>query len=496
MKRYHVFSKVAILLLLVVSLAACSSKGESPDPVASVDPGNSSEEQVVLKIMDWSDSVKEIREEFNKRFMEKYPHIKIEYTQLTIDQFQNTILTAIKGGNAPDLFPIPSTVKLATAVNEGWFQPIDPYVEDDFKDHFVEGTFQNGITMFDNQIYSIPENPSIPSSLIFYNKKLLQEAGVDVTKQPLNYSEFREAAAKVTAAGKGKYYGIVEGGKQANRWLITVRDWASLAGAGLNGNSPISLADGKPTYNSEAVLGVYSLFQQLAEDGSFHPKTMSISAPEARALFGQGQAAFIVQGSWCIGVWNKENPELDYGVIAPPVPDTGIKGSIGIGPSGAWMGISADSKHPQEAALYLQELYLGDYYQQARVASGDSFSIVKGINEANINVPQLQEYYDIIQQYGKLIPDAAVRNPSATSVFEYYKDIQPDPGQLLAGTVAGAIKDYAQELDKYSKKVDMAWSSSIEAAQNAGNQVKAEDFIFPNWKPMENYTAENYAQLP
>jgi len=493
--------KVAILLMMVVSLAACNSKGASPEQGATGDPANTpsstaSEEQVVLKIMDWSDSVKVIREEFNKRFMEKYPHIKIEYTQLTVDQFQNTILTAIKGGNAPDLFPIPSTVKLSTAVNEGWFQPIDPFVEADFKEKFIEGTFQNGITSFDDQMYAIPENPSIPHSLIFYNKKLLQEAGVDVAKQPFTYSNFRDAAAKVTAAGNGKFYGLVEGGKQANRWLTIVRDWSSMAGAGLNGSSPLNLADGKPTYDSEPVLGIYKLFQELAQDGSLHPKTMSISAPEARALFGQGQAAFIVQGSWCIGVWNKDNPDLDYGVMAPPVPEAGAKGSIAIGSSAAWMGISADSKHPKEAALYLQELYTGDYYQQARVASGDSFSVVKGVNEANISVPQLQEYYDIVQQYGKIIPDPAVRNPNATTVFEYYKDVQPDPGQLLAGTVAGAVKDYDKQLNAYSKQVDTAWSNAIKAAQEAGNKVKAEDFIFPNWNPLQDYTAEDYTALP
>ena len=37
---------------------------------------------------------------------------------LTVDQFKNTIVTMIKSGEGPDLFPIPVGLTLNTAVEE------------------------------------------------------------------------------------------------------------------------------------------------------------------------------------------------------------------------------------------------------------------------------------------------------------------------------------------------------------------------------------------
>ncbi|WP_175638593.1 ABC transporter substrate-binding protein [Metabacillus schmidteae] len=479
-----------LCVLFVFSLTACTSSSEETG-------GNDGEKdgKVVLRVMDWSDSTKDIREEFHKQFMEKYPDIKVEYTQLTIDQYKNTILTAVNSGEAPDLFPVPSGMKLSTLVKDGWYQSLEPYIDDEFKNIFVEGTFQNGITMVDGEVYSIPETAYVPSSLIFYNKKLFKEAGLDPEQPPKTYSEYREAAKKITEAGKGKYYGIIEGGKQSNRWMETVRDWSSLDGSGINANSPISLATNETTYDSEPVLNIFNLFNDIKEDGSFHPKTMNISAPEARALFGQGQAGFIVQGAWCIGVWNKENPDLEYGVMAPPVPDSGKKGSLPILSNSAWMGLSATSEHQEEAALYLKEFYGGDYFQQEQVKKGGAFSIVKGINEEYIKVEQLQQYYDISQEFGRVIPNPSVKNPNTSAVFAEFKDVSPNVGEILGGVVAGAVSDFEGELSRYSEQLGTAWNNALTTASEKGIEVEKSDFEFPNWDPLENYTEEDYAEL-
>ncbi len=62
-------------------------------------------EGITLRVMDWKDSTRDIREEFHKHFMEKYPEVtEIEYTTLTQDQFRDTILAAIRTNEAPDIF--------------------------------------------------------------------------------------------------------------------------------------------------------------------------------------------------------------------------------------------------------------------------------------------------------------------------------------------------------------------------------------------------------
>lgn len=470
--------------------APASSQASSP----AAAPSSSSGERVTLRVMDWADSEKSYREQFIKDFEAKYPNIKIEYTLLTVDQFQNTILTAIKTGDAPDLFPIPATMKLSTAVKEGWYQPLDAYIDDAFKSSFVDGAFTEGTTMLGGQIYSIPALTGVPSTLVFYNKKLFREAGLDPDSPPKTYGEFRAAAMKITDAGKGKYYGIIEGGKQIGRWKLAAIEWSALAGSGFGSESPLSLKDGQASYDSEAMLGVFDLFTGLKKDGSYHAKTMSLSAPEARALFAEGQAGFIVQGEWNVGTWTKNNPDLDFGVMAPPVPDEGQKGYLPRSTYAPWIGMSAATKHPEEAALYLKE-YFSKEYQSVLVKNGDRFSVLKDVNESSADIPQFKQYYDIVQQYSRLIPSVAVRNPEVSAVLANFKDPKPGLGDILQGAVAGALKDPATLLKQLSGQTDKALDAAIEQAKAGGAKVERSDFSFSNWSPDKDFSAEDYQAL-
>lgn len=498
-----------VLALIVQILSACSGSENSPDKSDGSSPtpasaSSSSEaagsaqpsgEQVTLRVMDWADSEKPYREQFIKDFEAKYPNIKIEYTLLTVDQFQNTILTAVKSGDAPDLFPLPSSMKLSMAVKEGWYQPLDTYLDDEFKNSFIDGAFLEGTTMLDGKIYSIPALAGVPSSLLYYNKQLFRDAGLDPENPPKTYSEFREAAKKITEAGKGKAYGIIEGGKQIGRWKITATDWSALAGSGLGSDSPLAIADGKTGYDTSAVLSVFDLLKGLKADGSYHPKTMNISAPEARALFGEGQAGFIIQGEWCIGVWKKNNPDLDFGVMAPPVPDDGQKGYLPKVSYQPWIGMSASTEHPKEAALYLKE-YFSQQYQSVLVKNGDRFSILKDVNEQSAEIEQFKQYYEIVQQYARLVPSVNVRNPEISAVMANFKDPKPGLGDILQGVVAGAIKDASTPLKQLTNQVDKALDAAIEQAKAGGAKVERSDFAFPNWSVDKDYTAADYQALP
>ena len=101
--------------------------------------------------------------------------------------------------------------------------PMNDYVEDGFFDTFAEGALNEGITTMDGEVYVLPESANIVNTLVFYNKTVLEDAGVDTNNLPKTWSEFREVCKQVTEAGKGKYYGMIEGGKQVNRLEIAIR---------------------------------------------------------------------------------------------------------------------------------------------------------------------------------------------------------------------------------------------------------------------------------
>ena len=124
------------------SVRNSGTAGEVGDKVVSAD--QNTDGKVTIRIVDWSDGSAPQRKEFHKKYMEVHPDINIEYTQLTVDQFKNTIVTMIKSGDGPDLFPIPVGMTLDTALQEDWFQPINDYVMDNFAEKFDPKSFSGG----------------------------------------------------------------------------------------------------------------------------------------------------------------------------------------------------------------------------------------------------------------------------------------------------------------------------------------------------------------
>lgn len=475
-----------IMFALILFLFACSSDENTTSDDTESNEKQTNEDGITLRVMDWADSTKYLREEFHEEFMEKYPEVtNIEYTTLTQQQFTDTILNAIRTGDAPDVFMAPLSFSLPVLVEEGWFQPLDPLVDEGFFEIFREGLFKEGLNIVDDEIYTIPQQIGQPTAMVFYNKDLFEEAGLDPEQPPQTYEEFRDYARQITEAGNGDFYGLIEGGKQSNRFSYTIQEWGSLNGAGLADNSPVSKLTGEAPYHTEAITDIYDLFAGLADDGSIHPRTSSLTAPEARQIFANGEAGFIIQGAWNIGVWNANSPDLNYGVMAPPTPNGERKGSIDAVSQGGF-GIYSETEHPELAAKYLEELFGGDFYQRKAVENQHNFSPVDGAIEEYAS-GEFLEFYELYSDIlvGGPIPEAV--NLDVTTVLGEYVDVTPSAAEIMQGVAISGLRDYEPMLEDLSKQTEQALQDAISAAQEGGADVSIDDFVFPDWDPMENY---------
>ena len=127
-------------------------------------------ESVVLTVADWSDSTKAQRERLNAAFEKDHPNVTVHYTTLTQSQFNETVAAGIRSGNAPDLFPLPSSMSLQQAVNEQWYLPLDLYLDQAFFSQLRPEAFHNNVTMIHDVTYILPESLEIPSVMMFYNE--------------------------------------------------------------------------------------------------------------------------------------------------------------------------------------------------------------------------------------------------------------------------------------------------------------------------------------
>ena len=73
----------------------------------------------------------------------------------------------------------------------------------------------------------------------------------------------------------------------------------------------------------------------MKDDGSIFPGSMSMNAPQARAMMPQGAAAMILQGPWNIPIWQAENPDFNFNVSSQPLMEPGLMVPLMVRPGGS-----------------------------------------------------------------------------------------------------------------------------------------------------------------
>lgn len=129
---------------------------------------------------------KEIAEDFTK----KHPKVEVKHVSVDFGEANNKFKNAA-GGNAgaPDVMRT-EVAWVADFANLGYLAPLDdtPAVED--KDDFLETAWGSG--QFDGKTYAVPQ---VTDTLaLFYNKRLLKEAGVEV---PESLEDIKRDAKKI-----------------------------------------------------------------------------------------------------------------------------------------------------------------------------------------------------------------------------------------------------------------------------------------------------------
>lgn len=139
--------------------------------------------------------IETICDDFNK----ENPDIVVEpvYTG-NYDDTVTKIQTAIQGGTPPDVFVSLATQRF-TMASTGMAMPLDELIAADeegqaYIDDFLPGFMEDSYV--DGQIYSIPFQRS--TEILYYNKDLFAEAGLDPESPPETWDELLEYAQKLT----------------------------------------------------------------------------------------------------------------------------------------------------------------------------------------------------------------------------------------------------------------------------------------------------------
>jgi ABC-type glycerol-3-phosphate transport system substrate-binding protein len=122
---------------------------------------------------------------------------------------------------------------------------------------------------------------------------------------------------------------------------------------------------GELSYNDADWVKVLDLFRQMRDSGVLADGTVTMVNKTAEQLFAGGRAAFAFNGSWCVNVYEKMNPRLDYAAMLPPRASEAFPMRIWGGAGSSFM-VNAGSGKREEAVKFLR--WLSDTAQQAYLA--------------------------------------------------------------------------------------------------------------------------------
>ncbi|MFC0187088.1 ABC transporter substrate-binding protein [Fictibacillus aquaticus] len=279
-------------MLLGSALTGCSSDNGGSEPKDG--------EKVEVTLAGWGGNPTEekLLKETLADFEQKHPNIDVKLEVIT-EQYMDVIKTRLIGGEGPDVFYL-DAFEAPGLIKTGAVEPLDEYVTKDFDVDDFEKPLLDAFKE-DGKTYGFPKDYS--TLALFYNKKMLSDAGVEV---PKTWEEFTAASKKLT---KGKVAGF-----GAAPELARVYWMAESKGGKVVTDDKASFASKEVEAGLQPLLDMHNVDKSAVE-----PK--EVGASWGGEMFGQQKAAMVIEGNWAIPYLKDTFPDVEYGTAELPTVD-------------------------------------------------------------------------------------------------------------------------------------------------------------------------------
>lgn len=302
------------------------------------------EDKIVLKASVMAnEEEKKIFENAIARFEEAHPEYSVEasYTSgSTWGEYCDKLLIQIGSGEAPDVIHV-AIEGTQMLVKNDVLLPLDDMVAQDAEgqamlDDFVKSTLD--VFTIDGKLYELPTDCN--DGVMHINKKMFEDAGIEIPYDGWTWEEFKETAKKLTTGeGDSKVYGYA-----------TALSPAWLAGWFMSNESDYITPgwDDSNLSDPKAVETVEFLNSLINEDKIMPMPEVTL---DPTSLFAAGRVAMIGTGIWPFPSY-KANGFEDVDVV--PFPTNSPDAKVGFGVGG--VGICSKTENPEAAYELLKEL--------------------------------------------------------------------------------------------------------------------------------------------
>ncbi|SDL83427.1 extracellular solute-binding protein [Sediminibacillus halophilus] len=386
-------------LLILISLAACG--GESDEASGSD----------VIELTVWNDWTEDrpentVYKDMIKKFNEENEGIEVKIESIPHDQYETKLRTQAAGQQLPDMFRVWPGTRIAPLVEGNALLSLNEIVDE------WEGVIPEGILKdyaIDGEHYAIPANIS-ETSLIFYHKDALAEAGFD--SFPATYEELKSLIEKL----KEKNVTPIALGNKAIWPLQSV--YISTIADRYTGSDFLEKAlNGEASFTDERFVKALSVIEELSKMDAFNGNMNTIDEAQSRSEFVSGNTAMHFAGSWAIGpiLDSVEDPDA-IGVAPFPSFEGGDGDPAKIaGVAGGGIALNSDlSGEKKEAAFKFLKFFYSDEMFQKLVKAN---IIVPADVEMDDSIPQVFQEANSFAQGGLAPVYDATLTPELTDII-------------------------------------------------------------------------------
>lgn len=421
------FMAALTLSLTIGIVAGCSSAGSSTTQQSGGKALTEEASNEVVKLTAWrpetdpepTQAYKEVIAAFNEAYKGK---IEAEITFIPRGNkyaYEDKVNTAASSRTLPDALALDGP-NVANYADAGIIIPIEDLLED--KEDYVPSIITQGT--FDGKLYTV--GPTESSIAIFYNKKLLEAAGITppaTLEEAWTWDEFYDAAKKLTKDG---VYGV--------NWTLDYGEWIIYFSGPFvwsNGGSFIS-EDGSTAQgyvNGMEAVEALSYLQKFTNEKlvNLQPTPTEFEEGKAAMKLALPKQAIIME----------KFPETEWGVTYFPYSKT--KSS----PSGDWnWGITSNSKYPEETATLINFMMKPENMVKLANAAGKP--------AGRQSAMELQTKFDNypMSVFKEQVLNTAHPRPSTTS----YPVLSQKYGEAVQNIFLGS--DVQASLDEVAKAID------------------------------------------
>ncbi|MBS4219509.1 sugar ABC transporter substrate-binding protein [Bacillus sp. FJAT-49711] len=331
---------------MLVIMAACSKDSSGGSSGSSSDGsknGSSKDEKVEIRFTWWGDTSRnEVYNEIVDRFEEEHPNITVKREFGGWEEYWDKLATQIAGGNAPDVVSMHQFYVSDYARRNALYnlnQLVDS--QNINLSDFPESAVDSG--KVDGNIFMVAQGLTMPGYA--FNTALFDELGIDYPEFDWTWEDMAEKAAELKQAiGDEKKWGLVDSSGAYNnifRYFTRQR------------GKDLFTEDGKVGYDKEDVVAWWSMWDDLRKKNLIPDAATGnefANAPLEANMFVTGVTAI---GQFPANQINLYQEQFDNGEIQMVRVPTMAGAPNGEYIEGAYLSISEKSKHPEEAAMFI-----------------------------------------------------------------------------------------------------------------------------------------------